>query len=140
MDRLDRVGAMRISIGALIILALGIIFLVAAAMAYSAGRNLIDKPETFYDIGTGLGYQTYAIILAICGAVVTFFGVAGLIAFARGYGPKSPTIQRNLATDDKSTANTTKTRVIGAVSCEYCGTLMSQTTTNCPHCGAPRKE
>jgi hypothetical protein len=36
-------------------------------------------------------------------------------------------------------ASTMKAKEVIMVPCEYCDSLMSQTTTSCPNCGAPRK-
>lgn len=132
---------MKPHVSALLSLTIGIIFLAIAAMAYSAGQSLIDNPETFRDIGTGLAYQTCAVIIGITLGGIPILAALGFTKVALGYGPKSRTIQTNRATDDKSTpmikswANITK-----MVNCEYCGSVIPQTATCCPHCGAPRKE
>jgi len=40
----------------------------------------------------------------------------------------------------KKSVKKVEKEVIGMVRCEYCGSLMPQTSTVCPNCGAPRKK
>jgi hypothetical protein len=54
--------------------------------------------------------------------------------------PRSLKIQRNQVLSDKPEPETKETRVIGTISCEYCGFLMPQAALTCPNCGASRRK
>jgi len=54
--------------------------------------------------------------------------------------PRSLKIQRTQVLSDKPEPETKGTRVIGMISCEYCGSLMPQAALTCPNCGASRRK
>jgi hypothetical protein len=53
--------------------------------------------------------------------------------------PKSIAVSRK-SEGEESNEKSQRSPVIGMVNCEYCGSLMPQTNTSCPNCGAARKK
>jgi hypothetical protein len=80
------------------------------------------------------------LVLSLALIAFVFYRIYRKVRLARLGPPKSLTIQRSKVADNKSTAETKGTQVIGMVSCEYCGSLMPQTAISCPNCGASRKK
>jgi hypothetical protein len=81
-------------------------------------------------------YLPFPIVLIF----IVLYIVYRIVKIASRGSPKSLVVSRRFKENDKSTSEDENNQVIGMTKCEYCGSLMPQTLTVCPHCGAPRKE
>lgn len=77
------------------------------------------------------------VILALIVVIFILYKSYRKVKIARMGPPKRRMIHSGRVTTDNKPRTS---QIIGMIKCEYCGTLMPQTATSCPNCGASRKK